>query len=67
MRINQPALGKFLLRIRKSKQLPIQKAAARAGIGKGLLSRIERGNDTGVNTLQKLLRAYGLRVEIHFK
>lgn len=62
--ISQPALGKILIKRRAVLKLPIQKAAAKAKIGKGQLWCIEQGRDVKVSTLNKILSAYGLKLAI---
>lgn len=65
MNIKQPEFGSALRNLRKIDDIGIGEAAARAGVSKGLLSRIERGADLQLSTLHKLASAY--RFKIAFK
>ena len=56
--------ARLLRQHRRGNRLGIREAARRAKISKGLLSSIEHGSDPRVSTFQKVLRAYGLKIEI---
>lgn len=62
--MNQPELGTYLLKRRHALKLPIQIAAQKAGINKGMVSRIEHGTDLQISTLSKILKAYRLKLKI---
>jgi transcriptional regulator with XRE-family HTH domain len=60
----QPEFGASLREMRQRRRLPIRSAADLAGIGKGLLSKIERGSDVQLSTVNKIVSAYGLRLSL---
>ncbi len=64
MKITQPQIGRFLVATRKRRKWTLPYAAERAGMNKGMLSAIEHGRNVQVDTLQKLLTAYRLKLSI---
>lgn len=52
-------IGKRLRSLRKARNLSQNEAAERAGIARPTLSRAEHGNNPTLQTLIRLLRAYG--------
>ncbi len=67
MTISQPSLGRLLLKHRTARKWPIGKAAAKCGIGKGMLYRIECGDGMELRTLNKILKGYGLELSINWR
>ena len=64
MNATQPELGIAIRTLREIRGEGIQTTAARAGISKGLLSRIERGQDVQLSTLNKLLPVLRLKMTV---
>lgn len=51
---------------RLTNKLSIRDAQKKTKVSKGIISRIEHGEDMTLSTLTKIVRAYGLRLDIHF-
>lgn len=62
--MGEKQLGHFLKRHRQTWSFGIREAARRAKVSKGVLSKIEHGQDMRVSTLRKILRVYGLKFQI---
>lgn len=52
-------IGERLAALRESQGLPVMEAAERAGISRRTLYRAERGQNPTLETVVRLLRAYG--------
>lgn len=64
MKLTQPDFGIAIRTLRELHDEGIQTVAARAGVSKGLLSRIERGADVQLSTLNKILNAHRLTLAV---
>lgn len=64
MKTKQPNLGANLRILRELREEGIRLAADRAGISRGLLSKIERGADMQLSTLNKILRSYDMELRV---
>ena len=62
--LHQPHLGVQLKRSRHEMGWGLNEASKRIGISKGNLSKIEHGNDLCLSTLNWILEAYHLKLDI---
>jgi transcriptional regulator with XRE-family HTH domain len=67
MKLTQPDFGIAIRTLRELHGEGIRAVAARAGISKGLLSRIERGHDVQLSTVNKILNAHRLTLYVKAK
>lgn len=60
-------VGETLHQFRSQQDLTLAEVAARAGISKGMLSKIENGQSTSLDTLHKLAEALGIGLSTLFQ
>ncbi len=64
MNVEQPFLGEFIARKRRAAGHSLRSLEAEIGVRRNVIWQVERGRDVQLSTLNKILTAIGLNLEI---